>query len=74
MRTMFMNSCGKMANKYCRITKSKTQDGVYMGKEPAKMNGAGPNIQEPMCSCDNLDLKKNNEFSGSKQIESMKSE
>lgn len=45
-----------------------------MGEEPAKMNGTGPNIQEAMWSCDNLDLKKNNEFSGQKQIESMKSQ
>lgn len=49
-------------------------------REPAKINGTVPNRSRSQCgkattpgqSCDHLDLKENNEFSGLKQIESMK--
>lgn len=51
-------------------------------KEPAKINGTVPNRSRSQCgkattpgqSCDHLDLKENNEFSGLKQIESMKNQ
>lgn len=50
-------------------------------KEPTKRNGAMPSRTRGQCgeaitgqNCDNLVLKKNNEFSALKQIESVKSQ
>lgn len=50
-------------------------------REPAKINRTVPNRSRSQCgeattgqSCDNLDLRKNNELSGLKQIESMKNQ